>query len=250
MAVLLFLVGARLGVAGAGIFAVVLLLASPFRFVQLPFVVLYMPLATRYAGAGSGRLEDLHRTAARWSSLLVVPGAAFLAIHAGELIEAIFGEAYVSGVGPLRILLAGIALGSLVGPTHSLLVALRRPDLEVANRVPFAVAVLFGGVWLIPEWKLVGAAAGIFLGDLAVKGASAWQVGRMRRFLPLDLRVVAVLAVYLMAGAGLRWFAGRAGLFDSVSGWSLVVVFWAVGFGLVLTTTGAIGDLRRLRSRA
>ncbi|MBI4616876.1 MAG: oligosaccharide flippase family protein [Planctomycetes bacterium] len=244
----LFLVGATRGASEAGVFSVALLVASPLRYLQLPMIALYMPLASRFAhGAGEGELERLHRAAARWSAIAVAPAAIFLVLYAGEVLGWAFREEYVAGARALAILAAGIAACALVGPSQTLLVALGRTRLDLANRVPAALATVVLCFVLAPRLGGTGAAIALAAGDILVRYLAAIQVARIRSFLPADPRSLAALALFGASIFALDRAFRAAGLLDSSSGWALLLAAWAAGTIALLAATGALRELAAWR---
>lgn len=171
----LILVGAFLGVADAGIYAVALVIAEA-AWLAIDGVGLVM-----LGGAASGR-TDVARAA--WATRLTVAlgcaAAALIAIAALPLLPAIFGDEFDASYGPLAAMLPGVIGFAAWRVTMSDAAGRDRPELESVSAAIGASLLIAACLILIPSAGVVGAALASSFAYLAT--AAAGLTSYARRF--------------------------------------------------------------------
>lgn len=128
-------------------------------FILTAFVFLYYPIATEYFSDDEiGDLDDLYSTSTKWIVGATIPPVLVLAFFAPDVIRVLFGSAYLPAAPALTVLVLGMSVRALVGPSGTTIKAINRPRVELFASFVGVVINLVLNVVLIPVYGIVGAA--------------------------------------------------------------------------------------------
>lgn len=170
-----FLLNAYSGSAEAGYYAVAIAITTALGVLPSALGSVLFPRLASYSGgaADESRRRALEDRAIRHTVLIVVLGAALLAVAIPLLTEPIFGAEFGPAVSPALLLIPGAAALGIAVTIYSSLAGRGRPDY--AMRIALMTTPLAIGLYflLIPEFGAEGAAIGsdiayIFSAGLAV----------------------------------------------------------------------------------
>jgi O-antigen/teichoic acid export membrane protein len=149
------LLGALTGPSVLGGYAV----ASKFaELLRLPSLSLYWVLYPRFAKDDAAEAESRARRLIPRAGLLTAAGAVPLALAAGFVVPAVYGEAFRPAIVPAQILLLGLSVEGVAGVITAFLYGQGRPGLNsIATGVGLAVTVVLD-IALIPPFGAAGAA--------------------------------------------------------------------------------------------
>lgn len=149
------ILGALTGPGVLGTYAI----ASKFaELLRLPSLSLYWVLYPQFAQDNPAEAESRARRLMPRAGLLVAFGAVPLALIAGFVVPALYGEAFRPAIFPAQILLLGLAAEGVAGVITGFLYGRGRPGLNsLATGVGLVVTVVLD-LLLIPRFGAVGAA--------------------------------------------------------------------------------------------
>lgn len=118
-----------------------------------------IPLCSEAFGrSGVSELPAIYRGAVRYVQMLMVPLSLFGAALAQPLVRLLYGDAYLPMVPVLQLLLAGLAVISIVTPNGGILFATERQSFIIKSGTPIAILNVALDLWLIPRAGAMGAA--------------------------------------------------------------------------------------------
>lgn len=134
-------------------------------FVLASFTFLFLPLATQYYDNGKlAALDQFYTISTKWVVTATFPPVLVFTLFAPDVIRVFFTAEYVPAAPALAVLTAGLFVRALVGLNGDMAKAINRPKIELyAVAVAVAVNVVLNA-FLIPEYGIVGAAAGTVVG--------------------------------------------------------------------------------------
>jgi O-antigen/teichoic acid export membrane protein len=186
-------------------------------FVLTAFLFLYYPIATEYFSDDAiGDLDDLYSTSTKWIVGTTIPPVLLLAFFAPDVIRVFFGAPYVPAAPALTVLVLGMSVRALVGPSGTTIKAIDRPRVELFGSFVGVVVNLALNVVLIPRYGIVGAAVATATGFatfnlieiLFIYRAIGIHPFRASTFKPLiPTVVVAALLAYGTRGRPLSFVA-------------------------------------------
>jgi O-antigen/teichoic acid export membrane protein len=149
------LLGALTGPSVLGSYAV----ASKFaELLRLPSLSMYWVLYPRFAKDDPVEAESRARRLIPRAGLVTVAGAVPLALAAGFVVPAIYGDAFRPAIVPAQIILVGLSIEGIAGVITAFLYGRGRPGLNsIATGVGLAMTVVLD-LLLIPPFGAVGAA--------------------------------------------------------------------------------------------
>jgi O-antigen/teichoic acid export membrane protein len=235
----LYLVGALLGEAAAGVYGMARQLVIPIRQVRQSFDGMLAPLVARtLRSRGDAETGTAIASAARLILVLQLP--MMIAIVAiGEPLLGWFGPAFAAGYGALILLGAAECIQSAFG-IGELFFVYRRPTLGLRITAAGIAVGLVSGLLLIPTWGLAGAGAAVLLTygvrALLRRAALASEFGvRMPiRYILVPI-AAAVAAIAVGLGASASEGPGAAGPFIALA---LALAAYAAALLAWLRVTG------------
>jgi O-antigen/teichoic acid export membrane protein len=147
--------------------------SAPLRvanLIPLPLTAmayLYLPIATKLVVDSSrNKIRELYRSAAKWISLITLPGILYLFIDAGFVINLLFGPEYQPSTIVLRLLIIGYSIHSLLGPNGMTLIALGDTKSVLKGTLLACLALVIVCLFTVPRYGQIGAAAGTLVAEI------------------------------------------------------------------------------------
>lgn len=159
-----------------------------------------------------------------WSIVLVWPIYLVFAVHAGSLMELVFGPGYETGEAVLRMLAVAMLFATAVGPLDVLLLMAGKSSLSLLNTTVALVLDIALCLVLIPQLGILGAGIAWAAAIVTKNLLCMWQVHRHLSIGVFTSRLakwlMSLFAIFGALGWGGTMFAGQP---------------W-VGFGISLLT--------------
>jgi O-antigen/teichoic acid export membrane protein len=214
------ILGAMAGPAVLGGYAVASKLSELLRLISLSFFWVLYP---RFAKDNPAQAEARARRLIPRAALLTAVGAVPLALTAGFIVPAVYGEAFRPAILPAQILLVGLSVEGIAGVISAFLYGRGRPGLNSLAMGAGVVVTVALDLLLIPPFGAVGAAwasSAAYLTTTAMLIAWFATLSRRRRQPQADRRERAVpragarpvsvrLRLLALAGLGRRGVGER-----------------------------------------
>lgn len=150
-----------------GIYQAASPLAGLLQIVPSAFLQLFLPVITDLY-AQERAIDKTYKIVTRWIFLVNFPLSLLLFAFAPDFITTLFGRNYLEAVLPLRILVFGYLLLTLVIiPGRKVLDMLKRTDLNLVLTIILLIVEVGLGFFLIPRFGVSGAAMMVTFGFLA-----------------------------------------------------------------------------------
>jgi len=159
-----------------GVWGIVTKLSNSLRAIRRSFDPIVASIAAD-PDVAHDRLRAVMSRATVMVSALQVPVVAFLFVFVDDVLGWFGGQFDAAGV-PLLVLASGWLVASTVGLAGVALYARGHSTLHLANILGTIATVTALGLYAIPRWQLVGAAASVVGGYLAQAVAQAIQLRR------------------------------------------------------------------------
>ena len=205
---------------------------------------IFLPVTSRFVRTGEHAVVELtYVTATKWVALTSLPLFLVFFFLPGPSLTFVFGAQYAATTGPLRILLAGAFLSTLVGPAFMGQVAYGQTRLLFYNTLIAGLADLGLAFALVPSLGLTGAAIAWAASNALFPVLSLIELAATERIHPFTRDYVVPLAATSFPVAAILVLA-PVGL----SLWLLPPAVLAIAglFLLLVVLTGSIDDGDRL----
>lgn len=170
---ILLMIAALLNAADAGIFRVAVLICMLMQLVKTSFATMTGPYLSRAAQAGDiGQMRKVVLIAGGIGIVLAAP-VGVIALVVPEWVLSLFGDEFAKGALALQLLAIGELVNVLAGPLGIALVMQKRERLVLINEAIASVAGLAIAAFLLPDWGLAGAGAGLLAASILRNGANA-----------------------------------------------------------------------------
>lgn len=204
---------------------------------SLPYVFagLMMPLLTA-AGSSAVRAE-FDRLLSHSLNAMVVFGVGAivaLSVFAPQILMLVAGEEFVAGARALAILSCAAALTALSIMMRFALIAIDRPRAVLYADAGSCAIALAAYLLLIPQFSLVGAAAGTVVAEASVLSGMLYSLKRAGRDLPGWTNALKALIAGAIA-ALIMWSLARAHV-----PWLAALALGGAVYAIALTVTGAV----------
>ncbi len=168
-------VGALISTAAAGVYAAGTRFLLPGLFVGEALMQVTAPVVSGLlVGRRNADATHLVQAVAGWGTVLLWPTYLVVLVFAPVLLR-IFGPEVVAATGALRALSVAVLIGSLFGPSHSVILMSGRSRQAMFNTFVLLAVNLGANLWLVPIYGIT--AAGVAWAATIVVGAAlpAWQ---------------------------------------------------------------------------
>ncbi len=153
-----FLLPGAAGAAAGGYYQVARKVASAVQAIRLTFEYVMAPLAAEKEGTGDRQaLEDMFAYATRLSVSIALPFGAALILARNDILATMQPE-FAAATAAIAILVAGRIFEAATGPSSAIIEMLGHKLLPTVNSIAGLLGMLGIGLWLIPEYKVTGAA--------------------------------------------------------------------------------------------
>lgn len=184
--------------------------------------ILLARAADHYVREEQAELASLYKLAVRWAMWPGLVMASLLFVWAPELL-ALFGEEFLGGVVPMRILLLGHVVATVTGMPGRMYSVTGLQRYHLFNMTLLLVGnVILNSLW-IPRYGVAGAAAATATSLSVIRVVQTFQLRRLRGVFPWSRRTLRPV-VSMMGLTTAAWFMRDLG-----SGY-----LW--GFGWILTS--------------
>ncbi len=224
-----YFVGARaVGVYGAAATSALVLNTGMTAFAQSTAPM----MADLYHRRNLAELRWLFHTITRWNIVIVLSMLPVILILSAEIMR-LFGREFDAGVMVLWLLALSWVVYFAKGPTAALMDMTGWQDLDLVNTVATGAVLVGLGVWLIPRYGLMGAAAATSVSRVLLAVAESVETYVLFKVLPFDARslrplgvaaLVAVVQVIALPHVG-RFIVAGAGF----------GVYWLLGWRMCLS---------------
>ncbi|MFB6436325.1 oligosaccharide flippase family protein [Streptomyces sp. NPDC056411] len=219
--------------AEAGVYTAIGRLITAGTLLQLAVRLAVAPQISRLLAAGDAQgAHRLHRLSTRWIALFSWPVFVLLAAFPRTVLS-VFGAGFEGGRSALVVLAVACLVNVGVGNAQTVLLMAGRSGWNLTVAGAAFLVQLGSGIWLVPEYGVLGAALSWGLAIIVDNGASAWLVRRRLGFGTVDRGYLcaALVGIGVVAPAA---FAVRALLGDGMAGGLLGMVLCIAAFGALV----------------
>jgi O-antigen/teichoic acid export membrane protein len=204
--VIIIIVSFFLLVADIGIFGVVLKVAAISQVILTGLNFVFRPMTSKlYAEKDFITLRSLYKSITRWIFILTLPLSYFFIFYPGSILS-LFGKNFSVGQVALVIIALGYLFEYGTSATQVIINMTGRSWLSLMNQIVcFATIALFG-IWLIPNFGMVGAAIAVSLGIVVTNLLRLFQSFRILGFTPYSFYLFKPILATLVAGLCLHIF--------------------------------------------
>lgn len=222
------------GAEETGLYAAALTIGRLPVMILLAFTFVLAPVSAELYSVGRiDRMRHLYQRSVEVLFLLTLPIVAIIVLFATQLLQLLFGPAYVSAAPALRILATGFFLQTISGPNGNTLIMMGHSRRYLCYTVLAGLVTIGLYLLLITPLGKTGAAVATVAGILLLNGSFAWNLYRKVDINPLRgvrLALVAPLTLALSAALLIQRLFGH-----SVPTWLLLPVL------ISITLTSFIG---------
>lgn len=228
-------IGYYLTVSQVGFYNAAFTIASLFGLASEMFMQLFFPLIVReYAQKNYTLIREISKQVSKWIFIINVPLFILAFCFPGALLNALFGEAYLSSAGALRILAFGCLFSSLFMALGGNLLSMQgKTRWLLGNTLLVSVINLLLNIYLVPRYGLEGAAWGTVLSWLVLCGLLLYEIHKTLGFVPIRRTFLSVVVVSLIPTA-LLFFARERIPLTLVPLMSVIGLFFLVYLCLVI----------------
>ncbi len=224
--------------AEVGIYQATTQTAFVFSTILISFNAILVPMISELHETGErDRMAELYRISTKWGLYVGTPIFLTIAVAPKALVSSILGPEYLPGVVPMLLLSGAQLINAGTGAVGPLLIMTGHERRWLFFPIGALVVDVVLGLWWIPKWGIVGAAAATACAISGLFLIGVWQVHRVHDMVPYDRRYLkGVVATGVAAAAG--W---AVGLWQSGEGWSELLwkgVTVTAVFGAVLFIAG------------
>ena len=152
-------IGKILTSSDLGIYAVSFSLAAFLLFFQTSFVSIFVPVMSRlYAKGNKEGFSHIYKKAQNWVFSMALPLALIFMFFSKELIEILYGKAFLAASLPLIILSIGILFNVYTGMNASLLKVIKNTKFLFKTKVVMASINVVLSIILIQKMGILGVA--------------------------------------------------------------------------------------------
>jgi O-antigen/teichoic acid export membrane protein len=221
------------GAEETGLYAAALTIGRLPGMILLAFSFVLAPVAAELFSAGRiGRMRYLYERTVEVLFLLALPIVAIIILFATQLLQLLFGAAYVTAAPVLRILAAGFFLQAITGPNGNTLIMMGYSRRYLIYTLSAGMVTICLYLLLITRLGKTGAALATVAGILLLNSIFAWQLYRTADINPLRSMRLALffpLVLALMAALLLQRLASHL-----ISTWLMLLLLIALVFTLYL----------------
>jgi stage V sporulation protein B len=200
------------GAEETGLYAAALTIGRLPGMILVAFSFVLAPVAAELYSAGRvARMRHLYERTVEALFLLALPITAIIILFAAQLLQLLFGAAYVTAAPVLRILAAGFFLQAITGPNGNTLIMMGYSRRYLVYTAIAGLVTIGLYLLLITRLGKTGAALATVAGILLLNGIFAWQLYRtaginplramrLALFVPLILALTAALMIERLTG--------------------------------------------------
>lgn len=204
---IVIITGFFLAVTDLGVFGVALKVAALSQVILTGLNFVFRPLVSQlYAAGDMATLKTVYQAITRWIFMLTLPLSFFFLVYPAEVMQ-LFGAGFTGGAAALAIVSLGYLCEYGTSATQVIINMTGRSWLSLLNQVVYLAIVLLLGVRLIPGGGMIGAAAAVALGIVAVNLLRLYQSWRIVGFTPYSLFLWKPIAAMLTGGIVVRGLA-------------------------------------------
>lgn len=192
----IIMIGYFLSERDVGLYRAIQPLRQVTLFLLTSIVFLYLPICSRYFDRDNyTRLNELYTTATKWVTLGTFPFVVVFAMYSSDVIRVFFNSAYTSAAPTLSILIVGMFLRAVVGPTGETLKAINQTRIELYASLAGLIINIIINIILIPTYGIIGAAIGATFGFLAFNAIELYTIYQVTGGHPFTLNTAKPLVV-------------------------------------------------------
>jgi O-antigen/teichoic acid export membrane protein len=153
-----------------------------------------------------GPLQELYAATTRWTLTANIPFFLPMVLIPQSLLL-IFGEQFTAGEEALVILACATMVNAATGTCQGMLDMTGHTGVKLVNTIVNTLLLVGVGIWAIPRWDVVGAAAASFVAVTIVNLGSLAEVWVLERLWPYDrtfIKPVVAGVLGLLGGLALR----------------------------------------------
>ena len=210
--VILIITGFFLAVAQIGIFGVVLKLAAISQVILTGLNFIFRPMVAKlYAEKDLTTLNSIYKSITRWIFILTLPLSYLFIFYPGPILN-LFGEKFAAGSAALVIIAVGYLFEYGTSATQVIINMTGKSWLSLMNQLIYFAIIAFLGIWLIPNYGIIGAAIAVASGIIAINLLRLYQSFRIVGFTPYSYYLLKPILAAVIAGLVWQFFFPIGGM--------------------------------------
>lgn len=234
------LLGIFINPTEVGIYSAALTLATMVLFIYTSFSYNFMPLAAEnFAIKEFDKIKNLFSSTTKWIFLITLPVILYIVFFSKDVINLVYGQSYLSGSIVFLILSIGYAMNGFTGLTGEILIAIKKPRLNLVSEIIGAISNLILNIILIPKIGILGAAIGTSTSILLKNISSLTFVYKEVHFHPYNS---VFLKIFLIASLSMVSVTFIVSYLNSFLNFLIVIPFYFIIYFLILLFTNCFDE--------
>jgi len=183
-----------------GIYRASLATARLLKIVPASFISIFFPVVTELYSKGlHGEVKDANYAVTKWIFMIVLPLVMLMVLFSDDVLNILYGSAYVTGAYAFCILTLSYFLISIMLPTRQMIKTVGRTKLIMLNISIGAFLNVILNYLLIPRYGMEGAALATGISVLTVNLLSFAEVFKITHIQPVRINYAKIFTASLIS---------------------------------------------------
>lgn len=188
-----FFIGYYLDAANVGIYNVAVSIALLLTLVPPLFLQIFVPIVNKeYSKGNKNVVQQLSQQIGKWIFIINLPVLILFFTFPGAIINILFGEEFLPGATPLKILVIAAFINSLGLTSEKLILMKGKTKLLFFNLVITSIANIILNILLIPRFGINGAAMATSLAWIIMTFLLLIEVNKTLSIIPIRRKVITI----------------------------------------------------------
>lgn len=169
------------------------------NFAATSFVFLFLPVISElYAKNKLLELSHVYKSITKWTFLVTFPIFLMIIFFSHEILMLFYGSEYTGASTVLILLSFAVFIGTFVGPTSNILIAMGRTKLDLITFICSALTNIILNILLIPPLGIMGAALGTGVSIIVRNILSLYFVKGLLGVFPYDRQYPKIFLISIL----------------------------------------------------
>lgn len=188
-----FFIGIFKGATEVGYYNAVVPIALLLATIPELFLKLFFPIITKeYSRENVNLVQQLSKQVGKWIFIITLPLFLVLFLFPGLIINILFGEEYLFGVGALRILSIGVLISNITWVNQNLLSMAGKSKTILSNILITSLVNVVLNILLIPNYGIAGAAFATTISKIILGVCYLVEIKLILGFIPIRRKVINI----------------------------------------------------------
>ena len=195
-----FVIGFFMSSADVGFYSVAFTIVSLYGIAPELFMQLFFPLVVReYSNKKMKVVREVSKQVGKWIFALNLSLFVMLIIFPGEIIQILFGQAFLAAENSLRILAFGGLISSIFMVLSSNLLSMKgKTKLILTNVLTISIINLLLNIYLVPKYGITGAAMSTSLTWVLLSLVFVFEVNYFISVIPIRKKMINLTAAMII----------------------------------------------------